>query len=207
MVQTKVLSKSHRLLSTKKKVSIEAYFKAEEKASDKHEFHNGIIIKMAGAKLPHNLLAQKIGSLIENFVEENDLDFLVSNSDTKIRIEAFNKIVYPDALVICEKPEFYLGRKDTIVNPLLVVEVLSKSTKNYDKNTKFEYYRTLPSFKEYVLVSQEQKQVSVYTKQEDNSWILRDYDTEDSTAILETVVNCPIALKRLYRKFDIQEIS
>jgi Uma2 family endonuclease len=203
MVQTSYVSKSRRLLSTTKKVSIEAYFKAEEKALEKHEFHNGIIIKMAGAKLQHNLLAQKIASLIDNFIEENQLDFMVSNSDTKIRIDAFNKVVYPDAVVICEKPEFYLGRKDTIVNPLLVVEVLSKSTEDHDKNTKFEYYRTLQSFKEYVLVSQERKQVSVYTKQEDNSWILRDYETDESIALLHTLGECPISLKRLYRSIEI----
>ena len=202
MVQTSLLSKSRRLLSAKKKVSIDAYFKAEEKALEKHEFHNGIIIKMAGAKLQHNLLAQKIASLIDSFIEENELNYMVSNSDTKIRIDAFNKVVYPDAVVICEKPEFYLGRKDTIINPLLVVEVLSNSTEDHDKNTKFEYYRTLLSFKEYVLISQERKIVSVYTKQDDNSWILRDYETDEATAILYTLQECPVSLKRLYRGLE-----
>ncbi|MCU0469726.1 MAG: Uma2 family endonuclease [Arcicella sp.] len=203
MIQASILNKRNRLLSDKKRVAVDTYFKMEEKATDKHEFHNGIVLKMAGAKFQHNLLAQKIASIIDNYIDDNDLNFMVSNSDTKIRIDAFNKIVYPDAVVICEKPSFYLGRKDTIVNPLLVVEVLSESTETHDKNTKFEYYRALDSFKEYVLISQERKQLTVYTKQEDNSWILRDYENDDSIAILHTLQQCPVSLKRLYKGIDI----
>ncbi|MCY7359734.1 MAG: Uma2 family endonuclease [Rudanella sp.] len=71
---------------------------------------------------------------------------------------------YPDAVVICEKPIYYQDREDTITNPLIVVDVLSKSTEKYDRTGKFDLYRTLPSFKEYMLVSQEYKHVSVYTK-------------------------------------------
>ena len=187
-----------------KKVSIEAYFKAEQKSIHKNEYHNGIIQLMAGGKLPHNRLAQKAANLIDNFVENNDLDFIVSNSDTKIRIEKYNRFVYPDAVVICEKPEFYQNRKDTIINPLLIVEVLSDSTKDFDRTTKYEYYRSVPSFKEYVLVHQENKHVSVYTKQLDNTWIVRDYDGEEATAILYAIESCPLPLKRLYRGLDVE---
>ena len=187
-----------------KKVSIEDYFKAEQKSIHKNEYHNGIIQPMAGGKLPHNRLAQKAASLIDNFVENNDLDFIVSNSDTKIRIEKYNRFVYPDAVVICEKPEFYQNRKDTITNPLLIVEVLSDSTKDFDRTTKYEYYRSVPSFKEYVLVHQENKHVSVYTKQPDNTWIVRDYEGEQATAILYAIESCPLPLKRLYRGLDIE---
>ncbi len=180
-------------------MTLEAYFRAEEKAADKHEFHNGVILKMAGAKLPHNMLAQKAARLIDTFVEEKDLNYIVSNSDTKIRIEQFDKVVYPDAVVICEKPDYFQERQDIITNPLIVVEVLSKSTEKYDRTGKFDLYRTLPSFKEYMLVSQEYKHVSVYTKQPDNTWILRDYDGDEATAVLYSLHECPISLKRLYR--------
>ena len=193
-----------RLAPPEKKVSIEDYFKAEQKSIYKNEYHNGIIQPMAGGKLLHNRLAQKAASLIDNFVENNDLDFIVSNSDTKIRIEKYNRFVYPDAVVICEKPEFYQNRKDTITNPLLIVEVLSDSTKDFDRTTKYEYYRSIPSFKEYVLVHQENKHVSVYTKQPDNTWIVRDYEGEESTAILYAIESCPLPLKRLYRGLDVE---
>jgi Uma2 family endonuclease len=182
-----------------KYVSIEAYYKAEEKSLTKHEYHDGIVIPMAGAKLSHNILAQKSGILMGIFIIENDLNYIVSNSDTKIHIEEYNKIVYPDAVVICENPQFYNNREDTITNPLLVVEVLSPSTARFDKATKFEYYRTLPSFKEYVLIHQDLHRVSVWTKQADGAWLPKDYVGDEATAVLHTINECPISLARLYK--------
>ena len=180
-------------------VSIEAYYRAEEKSLTKNEYHDGIIIPMAGAKLKHNRLALKSAHLIESFIEEQNFDYIVSNSDTKIRIEDFNKIVYPDAVVICETPQYYKNREDTITNPLLVVAVLSASTSHHDRTTKFEYYRTLPSFKEYVLIYQDRHRVSVWTKQEDGAWLPKDYVGDESTAILHSLQDCPLALARLYK--------
>ena len=121
----------------------------------------------------------------------------------KIRIETYNKIVYADALVICEKPLFFENRKDTITNPILIVEVLSDSTKNYDKTTKFEMYRTLPSFKEYVLIHQDRKRVSVWSKQADETWLLKDYVGDEETAILRHIHDCPLPLKRLYLGLEV----
>ena len=182
-----------------KYVSIEAYYRAEEKSLTKNEYHDGIIMHMAGAKLRHNLLSQKVGALMTFFIDEKDLNYKVSNSDTKIRIETFNKIIYPDALVICETPLYYNNREDTITNPLLVVEVLSTSTAKFDRTTKFEWYRTLPSFKEYVLIYQDRKHVVVWTKQKDGAWLPQDYIGEDALAVLHSLQDCPIPLKRLYK--------
>lgn len=182
-----------------KYVSIEAYYKAEEKSLTKHEYHDGIVIPMAGAKLTHNLLASKALALISYFIDEINLNLKISNSDTKIRIEDYNKIIYPDAVVICETPQYYNGREDTITNPLLVVEVLSLSTARFDRTTKFEYYRTLPSFKEYVLIHQDLHRVSVWTKQADGAWLPKDYVGDEATAILHSIQDCPISLARLYK--------
>ena len=197
MLQTKPARR--QLLTSPKKVSIEDYLRAEEKATSKHEYHNGIVKKMAGGTFNHDNLASKAVTLITLFVEENDMPYLVNGSDTKIRIERYNKFVYPDAVMICEKPEFYQNRKDTITNPLLIVEVLSDSTKDYDRTTKYEYYRSIPSFQEYVLIHQNTKHVSVYTKQPDATWIVRDYDGDEATALLYVIQGCPLPLKRLYR--------
>lgn len=182
-----------------KYVSIEAYFRAEEKSLTKNEYHDGIITPMAGAKLRHNRLASRSIQLLENFIEDHILNYAVSNSDTKIRIETFNKIIYPDALVICETPQYYNNREDTITNPLLVVEVLSTSTAKFDRTTKFEWYRTLPSFKEYVLIYQDRKHVVVWTKQNDGAWLPQDYIGEDALAVLHSLHDCPLPLKRLYK--------
>lgn len=200
-----MLTKTSRrkALLSPQKVSIEEYFRAEDKSIYKHEYHDGIIKKMAGGTFNHDNLAGKVVTFINLFLEENNLLYLVNGSDTKIRIEQYNKFVYPDAVVICEKPAFYQNRKDTITNPLVVVEVLSDSTKEYDRTLKYEYYRTIPSFKEYVLVHQDRKHVSVYTKQPDATWIVRDYDGDDATAILYAIQQCPLSLKRLYRGLEI----
>jgi Uma2 family endonuclease len=184
-------------------VSLEKYFQAEEMALHKSEYDNGKIIKMAGGTTLHDNLAMKAAKLIDDFVENNDLAYIVNGSETKIRIEAYNKVVYPDALVIMEKPIYYNDRNDTIINPLIVVEVLSKGTARHDRTLKFDYYRSIESFKEYVLIDQNKKRVSVFSKQEDKTWILRDYEGDDAIAILYALHQCPIALKRLYRNLEI----
>jgi Uma2 family endonuclease len=200
MSEALALPKTQNIVAKMPKfITLEAYFKAEEKSLTKNEYHDGIIIPMAGAKIKHNRLAHKTAFLIEAFNEANNLDYIVSNSDTKIRIEDFNKVVYPDAVVICSPIEHYKGREDTITNPLLVVEVLSTSSKKFDEGTKFEMYRSLPSFKEYVLIFQDLKRVAVWTKQNDGSWLPKDYIGEDAIAILHTIEGCPLPLKRLYR--------
>jgi Uma2 family endonuclease len=186
-------------VKTQKYITLEAYFKAEEKSLTKNEYHDGIVIPMAGAKLKHNRLAQQAAIIIGHFTYENDLDWIISNSDTKIRIEDFNKVFYPDAVVICAPPQYYKGREDTITNPILIVEVLSISTKKFDEGAKFEMYRSLPSFKEYVLVFQDLKRVAVWTKQADGSWLPKDYIGDEAVAILHTLDDCPLPLKRLYR--------
>ena len=197
MVQT--VSKSLQSATVAEKFfSVEAYYSFEEKSIHKNEYHNGKIIRMAGAKLKHNKLALQVGRLILDFVLKNKLNYQVSGSDTKIRIESLNKIVYPDAVVICSPTEFYKGREDTITNPIIVVEVLSLSTQNHDQTTKFEMYRTIESFKGYVLINQDVERVSVWTKQPDNKWILEDYNGVTATAIIAALNFCPISLEELY---------
>lgn len=196
------LSSPKRKAKIPRYVSLEEYFRAEEKSLYKNEYHDGIILKMAGALLPHNRLASRITAYLEIFVEENDFDYIVSNSDTKIRIEDYNRVVYPDAVVICEKPEYFEGREDTITNPTVIVEVLSKSTKKHDGTIKFDMYRTLPSFKEYILIHQDRKRVSIYSKQVNNVWVLTDYDGDDAIAIVHNMNDCPLPLKRLYHRMN-----
>ncbi len=179
--------------------SLEQYFQAEEKAMYKNEYHNGKILKMAGGTVNHDNLGSRMVYLLTDFVENNDLDYIINGSETKIRIELYDRVVYPDALVICEKPIYFANRKDTIINPLLIVEVLSDSTGDFDRTLKFDYYRSLESFKEYVLVHQSRKLVSVFSKQVDNTWLLRDYEGEDAIATLFSIQNCPLSLKKLYR--------
>jgi len=185
-----------------RRVTIEAYFRAEEKAKNKHEYYDGIVKAMAGGTFKHDNLAGKMITLLNLFVESNELSYFVNGSDTKIRVDVINSFVYADALVICEPPQYFQDREDTITNPLVVVEVLSPSTKKYDEDSKFELYRTIPSFKEYVLLHQDRKKATVYTKQTDGNWLLRYYEGDDAVIILYALHECPLPLQRLYRGLD-----
>ena len=207
MTETIIAPQPKKKATQPRLVTLEAYFRAEEKALSKHEYHDGIIIPMAGGTFNHDNLAGRTITQFNNFVNNGDLNYFVNGSDTKIRIEAFNRVVYSDALVVCEGPEYFEDREDTIVNPLIIVEVLSKSTKSYDKTLKFEMYRTIPSFKEYVLIHQDRKHVSVFSKQEDATWLLRDYDSDEAVAILYALHNCPLPLSQLYKGLVLKNLK
>jgi len=179
--------------------TIEEYFKKEEKSFHKHEYHAGKIVRMAGAKFTYNQLAARVMQFTLNFIEEFNLEFELGTSDSKIWIDEFSKVLYPDAVIISQKPEYYNNDGMTILNPLLIVEILSSSTQKHDRTTKFEMYRTVPSFKEYVLVNEDMPRVTVWTKQDNGLWLPKDYKTIEAVAILKTINNCPISLERLYR--------
>lgn len=150
--------------------TLREYLSREERSLHKHEFHNGQIVRMAGGKSKHNEIATNITSAIKYTVKPLPQKYRVYNSDQKIYIEARDKAVYPDALVICEKPEYWEDREDLIVNPLLIVEVASGSTRTYDRGNKFLLYELLPSFREYVLVEQNKPQIEIWYREDENTW-------------------------------------
>ena len=109
-------------------LSIEKYLDKESQATEKHEYYNGKIRKMAGASYNHNKIAANIIIALGHSFEVDQLSFEVISSDQKVFIPKLNQVLYPDALVVYQKPEFWNGRKDVLLNPILIVEVLSPST-------------------------------------------------------------------------------
>ncbi|NBB21093.1 Uma2 family endonuclease [Runella sp. CRIBMP] len=188
------------LLSPETTYSIEEYFELEAQSLEKLEYFDGKITKMPGASYVHNRIATNVLIALGNALQ--DSHFEVSNSDTKIHIPTIESFVYPDAVVICEKPLFYQNRVDTILNPLLIVEVLSPSTEEYDRGEKFYLYRSLPSFKEYVVVHQKHALVSAYFRLNEKDW-----RTEDVSSLSETIhlqsINVTLKLSDLYRGIDL----
>ena len=148
----------------------EEYLRIEERTKSKNEFYNGLIVPVAGATLLHNQISTNITTALKIAVRGLRQKYLVLNSDQKIRIDSEDTTVYPDALVICKKPEFWNGREDIIVNPFVIVEVLSKSTQNYDRGEKFMLYQRLPSLKEYIIVEQHTPLVESWYQLEENTW-------------------------------------
>ncbi len=152
-------------------LSLQEYLEIEEKAEFKSEYHQGFLVAMAGSTRNHALIAMNMGAELRHRLRGNGCS--TYGSDLKVFIEPLDKSLYPDVTVICGPPAYGLDRKDLIVNPSLVVEVLSGSTEGYDRGEKFSFYRQLPSLQEYVLVSQQRPLVEVFRRAENaNEWLL-----------------------------------
>jgi Uma2 family endonuclease len=189
----------------KKIYSREEYLILEEKSEEKQEYHNGEIIKMTGGTTNHNILALKMASILLSFLEEEDYQIYMEN--VRLWIEDYNRYTYPDVMVIKGEPIYEGKGKNTVINPVLIVEILSNSTKDYapqsgtfgEQNDKFDSYRTLPTFQEYLLVDQYQYYVKQLKKTPQNDWLLKDYRGEDAIIKLSSM-ELDISLKELYKK-------
>lgn len=182
--------------------TIEEYLVMEERSLEKHEFHDGKIIKMSGGTAVHNQLGGKVITQLNNVIDAYDAPFQVYSSDMKIRVESVNRFLYPDAVVVTLKPEFYKKRKDIITNPLLIVEVTSASTKGYDANSKFAYYSSIPSFSEYLLVSQERHHVTRFYREAEDLWRTSNYDSLDDVIPLQSM-GLEISMQGIYKGVDL----
>ncbi len=190
-----------KALKTPKMFTLGEYLAREEKAINKHEFYNGQIVRMPGGKFSHNEIASNMLNALRIAVKPLPKKYRVINSDQKIYIAAENKALYPDALVVCERPEFWEDREDLIVNPLLIVEVASKSTRMYDRGEKFMLYRSLPTFKEYVLIEQNLPSVEAWFKEKETTWDVLT-ETALNNAILLRSLGVSILLADIYENIE-----
>lgn len=176
------------------------YRAMEETATERHEYCNGEIIVMPGGSEVHSRITVNITACLH--LALRDTDFQTYNSDLRIWIPDFNHGTYADVLVINGEPEFHDHRTDEIINPLLIIEVLSTSTQGYDRGDKFRKYRSLASFCEYVLVSQTEPYIEHYYKQEDpnhHRWQLQVYDQLEQAVFLHSL-NVEIPMQEIYRR-------
>jgi Uma2 family endonuclease len=183
-------------------ITVESYLKREDNALYKSEYHNGTILRMPGGKAKHNQIAAQFTAALINAVENLSETFLVYNSDMKIYIPTHNHVVYPDAVVVSEAPLYWKGREDIIQNPVLIVEVLSDSTKTYDKEGKFMKYKIIPSFKEYILVSQDRYYVESWYRESPGRWIETCIEGKDNLLQL-TSLGVTVDLNKIYRNVNL----
>lgn len=163
------------------------YLAREERAKEKHEFYNGIIVKMANAKFNHNLISLNTAYSLKIAVKGLSEKFIVLGDNQKVYIEAENVAVYPYALVISEKPIFYQNREDILLNPVVIVEVLSRRTSLYDKTAKFDLYKSIPSFKEYVLIDPKKMSVETRYREEIDLWRITSHNAESQKLNLKSL--------------------
>ncbi len=199
-----VIKEKGQIFSPHKIYTAEEYLLLEDQSVEKHEFFNGKVIQMPGAKPAHNLIASNIITHLNNALENAPKEYFVLNSDSKIHIPRFRNFVYPDAVVVCENIELYPGSTTVITNPLLIVEVLSASTEKHDRQSKFNDYKQISSFKEYLMVSQTMPYVLASFKSAERTWEDLEAEGLDSTIHLRSV-DCTLDLKKIYKGVRFEE--
>lgn len=182
-------------------LSLEEYFALEEASEIKHEYYQGKIFAMTGASEDHNLIAVAVTSTLH--VQLQGKSCRPYQSDFRLKIEAKHLYMYPDITVICGETQFADKRKDTFVNPTILIEVLSKSTAEYDRGEKTEFYRTIPSLQEYLLIAQERPHIEHYRRQ-GQGWLLTEYSSLEDTVTLPAI-GCILSLAAVYAHVRFEE--
>lgn len=175
-----------------RRFSEEEYLYLEERATSKNEYIEGEIFCMSGGSLEHNRLVRNL--LTELNISLRGKTCEVFPSDLRLHVKSFQLFTYPDILVVCGPPRLLAGRNDTLTDATLIVEVLSTSTQNYDRNEKFRYYRSLDSFSEYLLVSQEEVRVEQHSRQGPSQWVMTEQTSLSAQLNLSSIdVTLPLA--------------
>jgi Uma2 family endonuclease len=173
------------------------YLAAERKAETRSEYFAGEVFAMVGASKRHNLIAANIIRVLGNQLLDRPCN--VYPSDMRVKVSATGKYTYPDVVVACEPELFDDAENDTLLNPVVIIEVLSASTEAYDRGKKFEQYQQIASLTEYILVAQEPYRIEQYMRQSDKEWRYSEYH-EAEDVIKLSVIGCEIALKDAYAK-------
>lgn len=176
----------------------------EARSKHKHEFLEGQIVKMPFAKGPHNEISANVIHVLKTAVRSLPKMYRVYSSDQKIYFPALDEGAYSDALSVCEKPIFWDDEKLLLINPILVVEVLSKSTRKYDREGKFEKYKSLESFREYVLVEQNFCRVETRFREEPGLWRETIYSKMDEQVVLKSL-GVSIVVADIYEHIEFEK--
>ena len=183
-------------------ISIEDYLFAEESSLEKHEYYKGEVFAMSGASINHNRIVRNALIAIGNYLDDKSCE--VFPSDVRIHIEANTLFTYPDLTIFCDEIERYENRIDTAINPTVIIEVLSKSTQDYDKGTKFNLYQMIPSLKEYVTISSLEVLVEKYVRQAESEWLYNTYNKPDDSFMIDSI-GLLATVGSLYRNVKFEE--
>lgn len=181
----------------KSKYNLEEYLELDHASEEKIEYWDGNIFTLAGASVNHNQIQFNLTLLLGNQLQGRGCR--IFGSDMRIKVPAYPPYRYPDLSALCGEASFEsLGKQDLLVNPQLIVEILSDSTAEFDYGYKFTYYKSIPSFIEYLLVAQDRPHVSQFIKQADNAWLNHEFNAVEDTFYLESV-GCETSLSEIYR--------
>jgi Uma2 family endonuclease len=202
IMQTQEKPAIEKLPQTEKRYyTPEEYLALEETAIDKSEYHDGEIVTMPGGTTNHNKLALNFCRKFPLTIKEQNYEIFIN--DVRLWISQNRRYFYPDIMVI-QGETIYQGTNQTVVtNPLVIIEVLSNSTKNYDRGNKFFFYRSIPTFREYILIDQYSYHIEQFAKNSKSKWELTEYDSEDSVLTLESV-EFQIPMRDIYQRINFE---
>ncbi len=184
----------------KRFITPEEYLEIERAADHKSEYFNGEMFAMAGASEPHNLITANI--IIALGTQLRGTPCRSYTSDLRVRVRENGLYTYPDVTVVCGESELTDDHQDTLLNPTVIVEVLSPSTEAYDRGAKFDLYRPIESLREYILVSQDRRHIDQFVRQQNGQWAFSDADGEEAEIFLPSI-NCRLRLSDVYDRVEI----
>jgi Uma2 family endonuclease len=183
-------------------VSPEQYLEMERVSEEKHDYFQGELFTFSGASVEHSVIVKNINTHILPFLKGNPCDMF--GSDLRIHIPENTLYTYPDFSIICGKLERAESDKDSIINPSVIIEVLSKSTEDYDRGGKFYLYRSIKTLKEYILIDSLHISAEFYTRQNDNSWILKEFKHLSDNFFI-SAIGLTLSLKDIYDDVSFDE--
>jgi Uma2 family endonuclease len=183
-------------------VSPEEYLSMERDSQEKHEYFKGEVFAMSGASNAHNDITYNINRIVAPFLHGKGCKLY--GSDFRVHIPENTLYTYPDFTIVCGKTETTVSYTDNLTNPIVIIEILSKSTKDYDRGSKFMLYRSIKTLKEYVLIDSTSISVEHFEKHDDKSWRLTEFKQLTDEFVI-TTINLSIQLKDLYEDVNIEE--
>ncbi len=179
-------------------ITPEEYLAIERKAEFKSEYYDGQMFAKAGAREGHDLITFTLLGLLFNLLRDRPCQ--AHTSDMRVRTSG-KHYCYPDVSVVRGEAKFEDSEVDTLVNPALIVEVLSRSTEAYDRGKEFEYYRAMPSLREYLLLSSDRIHADLFVRQANGDWLLKSYSNVDDMIRIESI-DCAVKLGDLYAEVE-----
>ncbi|MFO1352206.1 MAG: Uma2 family endonuclease [Gammaproteobacteria bacterium] len=181
------------------KLSPEDYLALERSSEQRHSYFRGEMFAIGGASPRHNRIVMNTSALLWQQFRKRPCQ--VYTSDMRVKVNASGLYTYPDIVAICGEERYDDQRQDTLINPLLIIEVLSESTEAYDRGDKFGHYQKLESLQEYILVSQSNPKIECFTRQTDNTWLYVSIMGLDAILRLATI-ECELRLTEVYERVE-----
>lgn len=178
--------------------TVDEYLVLENRSEIKNEYEQGAIIAMSGGTLNHGIIGNNINTLLSNSVQSKGVDCVTINGDVRIFIEKADSFVYPDGMMICGGIQTSDKDENSVINPILIIEVLSKSTESYDRGDKFHKYCSLPSFKEYILIDQYKPVIDILYKEDSSYWKMTTTIGLDKSIYLNSL-DCFLKMSDIYK--------